>query len=431
MAFFLPLISPSPSLIDQCILPQRNVSPSNEMDRQAMGMSTRSSHIVTCLKDMHIIAEGTYYVHMLFLHTILSLNVEGGCGLKLIRGQISLKPKGCIWHCRYSMARSSPSPLCDTCPRNQALPRDDLSSSGERGWKAPCLDCLGNYYIAQGLSVHVSISLVSTLTRDNDPPITPAQCRLLKGLYFDFFLGKSDPQRRASVSRWNDLNGRLRLAGARMGGRRLPHHNSIPTKTIDTVVGYLRRIDDAPKERSKLSTELRYLEIYLPPIKDLVDYSRDNIPWLATLQRSHHRFKKISAIVDRLKDRLLDAVVRWPSKRRWPFTKEDVADYLCRIARFKTFILGAMRHDNMVLLQVMQETLGPMNGHAERIAEDRYVTEHLPKVVAERITSGWIASQATNPDIIESSTSRASGTQSTPTSKYPLVYGDFYPHRYR
>ncbi|KAK0184892.1 hypothetical protein F5146DRAFT_1006308 [Armillaria mellea] len=57
--------------------------------------------------------------------------------------------------------------------------------------------------------------------------------------------------------------------------------------------------------------------------------------------------------------------------------------------------------------------------------------KHLPKVVAEQITSGWIASQATNPDIIESSTSRASGAQSTPTSKYPLVYGDFYPHRYR
>ncbi|KAK0184878.1 hypothetical protein F5146DRAFT_1006295 [Armillaria mellea] len=208
------------------------------------------------------------------------------------------------------------------------------------------------------------------------------------------------------------------------------HHNSIPTKTIDTVVGYLRRIDDAPKECSKLSRELHYLEIYLPPIKDLIDYSRDNNPWLATLQRSHHRFKKISAIVDRLKDKLLDAVLRWPSKRRWPFTKEDVADYLCRIARFKTFILGAMRHDNMVLLQVMQETLGPMNGHAERIAEDRYVTEHLPKVVAERITSGWIASQAADPDTIEFTTSRASGAQSTPTSKYPLVYGDFHPSRF-
>ena len=125
--------------------------------------------------------------------------------------------------------------------------------------------------------------------------------------------------------------------------------SSIPSlvRTIDTVVGYLRRIDDAPKERSKLSRELRYLEIYLPPIKDLVDYSRDDNPWLAPLQRSHHRFKKISAIVDRLKDKLLDAVVRWPSKRRWPFTKEDVADYLCRIVRFKTFILGAMQHDNM------------------------------------------------------------------------------------
>ncbi|KAK0184889.1 hypothetical protein F5146DRAFT_1169094 [Armillaria mellea] len=365
MAFFLPLISPSPSLIDQCILPQRNVSPSNEMDRQAMGMSTRSSHIVTCLEDMHIIAEGTYYVdddppitHPHFLlctrdhpcawslaHalpcTILSLNVKGGCGLTLIRGQIR----------------------------------------------------------TLGSCINITSLHVDKGQRSADHPSTMSSLERIL-----IFLGKSDPQR---------------------------HHNSIPTKTIDTVVGYLRRIDDAPKERSKLSTELRYLEIYLPPIKDLVDYSRDNIPWLATLQRSHHRFKKISAIVDRLKDRLLDAVVRWPSKRRWPFTKEDVADYLCRIARFKTFILGAMRHDNMVLLQVMQETLGPMNGHAERIAEDRYVTEHLPKVVAERITSGWIASQATNPDIIESSTSRASGTQSTPTSKYPLVYGDFYPHRYR
>ncbi len=36
------------------------------------------------------------------------------------------------------------------------------------------------------------------------------------------FLGKSDPHWQASVSRWNDFNGRLCLAGVQTGGSPLP-----------------------------------------------------------------------------------------------------------------------------------------------------------------------------------------------------------------
>lgn len=153
---------------------------------------------------------------------------------------------------------------------------------------------------------------------------------------------------------------------------------------------------DAPKERDKLSRELRYLDIYLPPIKNLISYSSDDDPWLVTLQQSRHRFKKISVILDGLKKKLRDESAKRPWRLRWPFTKENVADDLSRIKRFKTFILGAMQHDNRqvilmlyfrrllslvyrALLHVMQETLGNVNGNVERIAENRYVTRQIQK----------------------------------------------------
>ncbi|KAK0215986.1 hypothetical protein EDD85DRAFT_441539 [Armillaria nabsnona] len=150
-------------------------------------------------------------------------------------------------------------------------------------------------------------------------------------------------------------------------------------RNIDTVVGYLKDVKDAPKERDKLSRELRYLDIYLPPIKNLISYSTDDDPWVVTLQQSHHRFKKISAILDGHKKKLRDESAKRPWKLRWPFTKENVADDLSRIKRFKTFILGAMQHDNRALLHVMQETLGNVNGNVERIAENRYVTRQIQK----------------------------------------------------
>ncbi len=124
--------------------------------------------------------------------------------------------------------------------------------------------------------------------------------------------------------------------------------SSIPSLLgkLGIVVQYLKDVKGAPKERDKLLRELRYLDIYLPPIKNLISYSSDDDPWLVTLQQSHHRFKKISAILDWLKKKLLDESVKRPWKLRWPFTKEDVADDLSKIKRFKTFILGAMQHDN-------------------------------------------------------------------------------------
>ncbi|PBK68311.1 hypothetical protein ARMSODRAFT_214322 [Armillaria solidipes] len=198
--------------------------------------------------------------------------------------------------------------------------------------------------------------------------------------------------------------------------------SSIPglIRNIDTVVGYLKRVDDAPKERDRLLRELHYLDIYLPPIKNLINYSSNDDPWLVTLQQSHHRFKKISAILDWLKEKLLDESVKRRWKLRWPFTKEDVADDLYRIKRFKTFILGAMQHDNRALLHVMQETLGKVNGNVKRIAENRYVTRQIQKVEKETKMAEWIASQVTGPEIIMSRASRSERRepQSTPTLKH-------------
>ncbi|SJL14355.1 uncharacterized protein ARMOST_17811 [Armillaria ostoyae] len=193
--------------------------------------------------------------------------------------------------------------------------------------------------------------------------------------------------------------------------------SSIPSLLgkLDIVVQYLKDVNDAPKERDKLLKELHYLDIYLPPIKNLISYSSDGDPWLATLEQSHHRFKKISAILDWLKEKLLDESVKRRWRLRWPFTKEDVADDLYRIKRFKTFILGAM-----ALLRVMQETLGKVNGNVKRIAENRYVTRQIQKVEKETKMAEWIASQVTGPEIIMSRASRSERreAQSTPTLKH-------------
>ncbi len=59
---------------------------------------------------------------------------------------------------------------------------------------------------------------------DVKPKVGPSGFDVLNDLQviLFIFLGKSDPQRQASVSRWNDLNGRLCLAGAQTGGSPLP-----------------------------------------------------------------------------------------------------------------------------------------------------------------------------------------------------------------
>lgn len=170
------------------------------------------------------------------------------------------------------------------------------------------------------------------------------------------------------------------------------------------------------------------------PIKNLISYSSEDDAWLVTLQQSHHRFKKISAILDWLKEKLLDESVKRPWKHRWPFTKEDVADDLYRIKHFKTFILGAMQHDNKALLHVMQDTLGKVNGNVKRIAENRYVTRQIQKVEKETKMVERVASQVTDPEIImrrASTSDKRREAQSTPTFKYGLVFGDFYPSRYQ
>lgn len=91
-----------------------------------------------------------------------------------------------------------------------------------------------------------------------------------------------------------------------------------------------------------------------------------------------------------------------------------------------------MQHDNRALLQVMQETLGKINGNDERIAENRYATRQIQKVDEETKMAEWIASQATGPIITMNRASRSERreTESTPTFKRGLVFGDFYPSRY-
>ncbi|PBK81229.1 hypothetical protein ARMGADRAFT_813254 [Armillaria gallica] len=144
-----------------------------------------------------------------------------------------------------------------------------------------------------------------------------------------------------------------------------------------TIVGYLKDIREAPKERDKLSKELSYLELYLGMVNQLTQMADANDPWLATAQRLSGPFAQLDVLLKGLKKTLepaSDGIGKMKQRLLWKFSKESVEDALKKIERIKSLIIVAVQLDHAALSRAMNETLAIVDTKVDNISD---TTEHI------------------------------------------------------
>ncbi len=120
------------------------------------------------------------------------------------------------------------------------------------------------------------------------------------------------------------------------------------------VIGYLKAVKDAPKERETLLKELSDLKDWLSkvlPLTPTVSLPRLTLaddPWLATMQKLSAPFARLTELLNELQKELEPASSGMKLKRLlWKFDKESVEDALKEIERIKSLMIVAVQRDHV------------------------------------------------------------------------------------
>ncbi|KAK0184895.1 hypothetical protein F5146DRAFT_1006310 [Armillaria mellea] len=129
----------------------------------------------------------------------------------------------------------------------------------------------------------------------------------------------------------------------------------------NTIVGYLKDVKDAPKERDELNRELSNLTIYLDTVHRLTQTAAADDPWLETVQRLSGPFAQLDELLKSVKTKLEPApdgpLGKMKQRLLWKFSKESVEDSLKKIERIKSLVLVAVQHDHAALSRAINKTL--------------------------------------------------------------------------
>ncbi|SJL14339.1 uncharacterized protein ARMOST_17795 [Armillaria ostoyae] len=155
-----------------------------------------------------------------------------------------------------------------------------------------------------------------------------------------------------------------------------------------TIVGYLKDVKEAPKERDKLSKELSTLEIYLGTVNQLTRIADADDPWLATTQRLSGPFVQLGLLLQDLKKKLepaSDGIGKMKQRLLWRFSKENVEDALKKIERIKTLVIVAVQHDHAALSRAMNEALAIVNTKVDSISDNTKCIKHDVNLVGRNV----------------------------------------------
>ncbi|KAK0438156.1 uncharacterized protein EV420DRAFT_1316688 [Desarmillaria tabescens] len=140
-----------------------------------------------------------------------------------------------------------------------------------------------------------------------------------------------------------------------------------------TIVGYLKDVKEAPKERDKLSKELSNLAIYLETVNKLTQTADADDPWLVTAQRLSGPFMQLDVLLKDLKKKLepaSDGMGKVKRRLLWKFTKESVEDVLKKIERIKSLVIVAVQHDHAALSRAINKSLAIVDTKVDGISDN-------------------------------------------------------------
>ncbi|PBK81206.1 hypothetical protein ARMGADRAFT_812790, partial [Armillaria gallica] len=160
------------------------------------------------------------------------------------------------------------------------------------------------------------------------------------------------------------------------------------------VIGYLKAVKDAPKERKTLLAEISDLKDSLLKVKPLtaplsvppftvpfivpltltLSLTRPALaddPWLATMQTLSKPFARLTVLLNDLQKELEPAS---SGKKRflWKFEKENVEDALKEIERIKSLMVVAVQRDHVALSHTIQEMLDSVDTKVDDVLESTH-----------------------------------------------------------
>ncbi|PBK85135.1 hypothetical protein ARMGADRAFT_1018177 [Armillaria gallica] len=157
------------------------------------------------------------------------------------------------------------------------------------------------------------------------------------------------------------------------------------------VIGYLKAVKDAPKERKTLLAEISDLKdsllkvkpltapLSVPPFTvpliipltltlSLTGPALADDPWLATMQTLSKPFARLTVLLNDLQKELGPASSGM-KRLLWKFEKESVEDALKEIERIKSLMVVAAQRDNFKLSHAIQEKLTIVDTKVDDVLE--------------------------------------------------------------